>query len=159
MDAPVSFTITLDDLVDSQRLSSRKVAIASGALVAFGLGIFALGSAVGLVAAVLALLALLEWRFPTVDRWLLRRRFAARIGAEVEFWTDERGIEYRQTGFSGHIDWATITSIKEDARSLTLMQGGLRLMGIPKRAFGSDDAAAAFVAEVRRAAGIGFPSG
>lgn len=34
------------------------------------------------------------------------------------------------------------------------MQGGITLMGIPKRAFGSDEAAAAFVAEVRRAAGI-----
>ena len=48
----------------------------------------------------------------------------------------------------------TITSIQEDDRSLSLMQGGITLMGIPKRAFGSDEAAAAFVAEVRRAAGI-----
>jgi hypothetical protein len=154
MDAPVMFTITLEDLVDSQRLSSRKVAIASGVLMLWGIGLAAVGVSVGIVAAIIALLALLEWRFPTLDRWLLRRRFAARIGAVVEFWTDERGIEYRQTGFSGHIDWATITSIKEDDRTLKLMQGGITLMGIPKRAFGSPEAAAAFVAEVRRGAGL-----
>ena len=154
MDAPVTFTITLDDMIDDQRLSSRNAAILAGAMVLVGLGFLAVGIVAGIAVVILGVLALVEWRFPVLDRWLLRRRTAARIGAECEFWTDERGIEYRQTGFSGHIDWDTITSIKEDDRTLKLMQGGITLMGIPKRAFGSREAVAAFVAEVRRAAGL-----
>ena len=159
MDAPVTFTITLDDMIDAQRLSSRRYAVLAGAMVLVGLGLLAVGIVGGAVVVILGVLALVEWRFPILDRWLLRRRVAARIGAECEFWTDERGIEYRQTGFSGHIDWDTITSIKEDDSSLSLMQGGITLMGIPKRAFGSSEAAAEFTAEVRRAAGIDSPDG
>ena len=155
MDAPVTFTITLDDMIDAQRLSSRRYAVLAGIMVLVGVGMLAVGLIGGVVVVILGVLALVEWRFPMLDRWLLRRRVAARIGSECEFWTDERGIGYRQTGFSGHIDWDTIASIKEDDRSLSLMQGGITLMGVPKRAFGSKEAAAAFVAEVRRAAGIG----
>lgn len=97
---------------------------------------------------------LVEWRLPIIDRWLIRQRAARRIGAVCEVWIDRGGIAYRQTGLDGHIDWAAITGIKEDDRSLIVRQGGIALMAIPKRAFASPEHAAQFVADIRRASDI-----
>jgi hypothetical protein len=152
VDNAISFTITLDDMVDTHRLATRKYALAVGILfILLGLGIAAVVHPAALALAVVGGLTLLDWRFPIVDRWFIRRRAAARIGAICEVWLDETGIAYRQAGLSGHIDWSLVTRIIEDDRSLILVQGGLALMAIPKRAFDSPEAAARFVTVVRLA--------
>lgn len=156
MDNSIHFTITLDDLVDTHRLATRKYALAIGILaIVLGLGLAAVVHPAALGVAVVGGLTLLEWRFPTVDRWFIRRRAAARIGTICEVWLDETGIAYRQAGLSGHIDWSLVTRIVEDDRSLILMQDGLALMAVPKRAFDSPEATARFVTAVRHAGVIG----
>jgi hypothetical protein len=156
VDNAINFTITLDDMVDTHRLATRKYALAVGFLLIFlGVGIAAVVHPAGLGVAVVGGLTLLEWRFPTLDRWFIRRRAAPRIGATCEVWLDETGIAYRQAGLSGHIDWPLVTRIIEDDRSLLVMQGGLALLGLPKRAFDSPEATARFVTAVRQAGAIG----
>lgn len=155
MDHRVAFTIGLDDLTDTMRLSTRKFALAGSAVFAIaGLAIAASGNPWGLLLAAFAILVFLFWRFPIIDRWLLKRRASARIGTECEVWLDETGVAYRQTGMNGHFDWTTVTGILDNDRSLILLQGGWPLISIPKRAFASTEAAAAFVAAVRRASDI-----
>ncbi len=156
MENVVRFTINVDDMVDTQGLATRKYAIAGGVLfILLGLGLAVAWTSWGFVIAVLGLLVLVAWRFPIVDRWLIQRRAAARIGADCEVWLDDWGVAYRQTGINGHIDWGAITRIMDDDRSVILMQGGIALMAIPKRAFDSVDTAAEFVAAVRRASALG----
>jgi hypothetical protein len=155
VDDSLRFTISLDDMVATQRLATRRFALGGSAMfILIGLGLFAAGMAGGLVVAALGLLMLANWRFPIGDRWFIRRQLAARIGATSEIWLDEAGIAYRQTGFTGHIDWEAITRIIEDDRAIIFMQGGIALMAIPKRAFGSSEAATQFVSKVRRASDI-----
>ena len=155
MDNPITFTVSLDDMLDTQRLATRKYALgASILLLVLGLAIAVFVHPVGFVVATFGGLSVLEWRFPTVDRWLIRRRAAARIGALCEVWLDESGIAYRQAGLSGHIAWSAITRIIEDDRSLILMQGGVALMALPKRAFDSPEATARFMTTVRQASDI-----
>ena len=142
-------------MVATQRLATRKLALGGGVVfIVLGVGLFAAGIEAGLIVAALGLLALADWRFPLSDRWFIHRRASARIGAVCEVWLDDAGVAYRQTAISGHIDWNAITRISEDDRAIILMQGGLALLAIPKRAFGSPDAATQFVAKVRRASDI-----
>jgi hypothetical protein len=155
VEGSIRFTITFDDMLAAQRLLSRKLALGVGTvLILVGVGVVALGYFAGLAVSILGLVILVEWRFPMIDRWILRRRAGVRVGSECELWTDQTGVAFRQTGLNGHFDWPTITAIREDDRSLILMQGASPLMGIPKRAFASSADAAAFIAEVRRAADI-----
>jgi hypothetical protein len=158
VDNAISFTISLDDMADTHRLATRKYALGVGILfVLIGFGIAAVVHPAGLGVAIVGGLTLLEWRFPTVDRWFIRRRAAARIGALCEVWLDDDGIAYRQAGLSGHVAWSAITRIIEDDRSVIFMQGGLALMALPKRAFDSPEATDRFVTAVRQAADIAAP--
>lgn len=157
MDDPITFTVSLDDMIDTQRLATRKYVLGAGiVLVVLGLALVVVHP-VGLVVAAFGGLTFLDWRFPTVDRWLIRRRASARIGALCEVWLDESGIAYRQAGLSGHIAWSAVTRIIEDDRSLILMQGGLALIALPKRAFDSPEATARFITMVRQASHIAAP--
>lgn len=152
----VTFTIGLDDLTNSSHLMSRKTiyVLAAGSAVV-GLIFLALGSQLqGVVFVALSLLLLAIWRFPVVDRWWFGRHASALIGNECEMWLDDTGVAYRQTGMEGHYAWAKINRIKEDDRTLVLMQGGIPLAVIPKRAFASPQEQAAFVAAVRQASHI-----
>jgi hypothetical protein len=155
VDNAINFTVSVDDIVDTQRLATRKYALGAGLLsLLLGLGIAVVVHPAGLVVAALGGLTLLAWRFRLVDQWLIRRRAAARIGALCEVWLDDNGIAYRQAGLSGHIAWSAITRIIEDDRSLIFMQGGLAVMALPKRAFESPEATARFVMAVRQASDI-----
>lgn len=155
MDDHIRFTVSLDDMIATQRLATRKLVFVGGTLcVAVGLGLFALGNGWGLGVAALGLILFLMWQFPVIDRWLIRRRATARIGAECEVWLDDTGIAYRQAGLEGHIDWKAITRIVEDDRTLFLMQGGIGLVAIPRRAFRSPEAAGDFLATVRASSDI-----
>ena len=127
MDNAVNFTVSVDDIIDTQRLATRKYAIGAGMLfVLLGLGIAVFHPA-GLVVTAIGGLTFLAWRFPVGDRWF---EFAAalrlEIGALCEVWLDENGIAYRQAGLSGHINWSAITRILEDDRSWSSCKEGLR---------------------------------
>lgn len=152
----VTFTIGLDDLTNGSHLMARRriyVLAAGGAVV--GLILLALGSQLeGVVILALSLLLLAIWRFPVADRWWFRRHASALIGNECEMWLDDTGVAYRQTGMEGHYAWEKINRIKEDDRTLLLMQGGIPLASIPKRAFASPQEQAAFVAAIRQASNI-----
>ncbi len=153
MDDHIRFTVSLDDMMDTTRLASRKYTFVGGTLaMAIGLGLAAIGIRAGMIVAVLGLLVFVLWRFPVIDRWLVRRRAAARIDSDCELWLDDSGIAYRQVGLDGHIDLKAITRIMENDRSVILMQGGIGLMAIPLRAFGSPDAATEFLDTVRNKA-------
>lgn len=155
MDHRVAFTVGLDDVTDTMRLTTRTYALTGSAVFAIlGLAIATMGNPWGLLVATLAVLVILVWRLPVIDGWLLRRRAASRIGMDCEVWLDDRGVGYRQTGMNGHFDWKTVTKILDDDRSLVLLQDGVPLLAIPKRAFASSDAAAEFVAAVRGGTGI-----
>jgi hypothetical protein len=155
MDHRVAFTVSLDDMTDTTRLSTRKFALTGSAVFAIlGLALAATGRPWGFLVAGLAILVILFWRFPVIDRWLLQRRASSRIGTDCEVWLDDTGVAYRQTGMNGHFDWRTVTRILDNERSLILFQDGIPLIAIPKRAFDSSEAAAAFVAAVRRASDI-----
>jgi hypothetical protein len=158
VDDRIRFTVSLDDMIATQRLATRTYAFAGAALfIILGLGLTALGHGGGLIVAALGLLVLIAWRFPVIDRWLIRRRAAARIGSDCEVWLDDGGVAYRQAGLEGHIDWKAVTRIVEDGHSVILMQGGIGLIAIPLRAFGSPEAAATFLATVRASGHIPGP--
>jgi hypothetical protein len=155
VDDHIRFTVSLDDMISTQRLATRKGALVAAALIiALGLGLLALGHRGGLIVAAFGLLVGIAWRFPLIDRWQVRRRAAARIGSECEVWLDDTGVAYRQAGLDGHIDWKAITRIVEDGRTVILMQGGIGLIAIPLRAFRSPDDAARFLAAVRASSDI-----
>lgn len=158
MDDHIRFIVSLDDMIATLRLTTRKYAFVAAALmIALGLGLAALGYRGGLIVAAFGLLVPIAWRFPLIDRWLIRRRAAARIGSECEVWLDNGGVSYRQSGLDGHIDWKAITRIVEDSRTVILMQGGIGLIAIPLRAFESPEAAATFLATVRASSDIPTP--
>jgi len=139
----VRFTVTREDRRHARRLAVRtSTLIIVGALIAIGLGIFILTrSGGGLVVIGLAVLALIDWRFPILDRWFDRGRPAE--GSVCEIAIDDDGVVYRQIGAggsfdtSGHISWALMTGIKEDKEALLIMDGRIVRIGIPKRAFTS----------------------
>lgn len=155
----ITFTITLDDMMDIHRLTTRRPTIVAAVAVTIpGLVLTVVGinaSAIpliggGLALIVLGALTLAAWRFPVIDRRVIRRRVGARIGAVCDVWLDDDGIAYRQSGISGHIDWTAITRVWESDQSLQIMQGRVVLLGIPKRAFGSADGVSTFIADIQR---------
>ena len=154
MDQRVGFTVTLDDLVDTMSLSTRRFAMAGAAAFGIlGLAGAATGNVAGLVLAALAALVFVFWRFPAIDRWLLSKRQVSRIGTSCEVWLTDTGVEYRQTGMSGRFAWAMVADVLESDRSVILRHGSTPLIGIPKRAFASPAAAAEFAEAVRRQSG------
>ncbi len=154
--APVSWTTTLDDLVDGSHVSAvglRRVVAAVGvAALAWG----ALTLAAGDIAFALFLLAygLLDLAilfFRPAERVLFRGRVSRLVGQRCEAALGARGVTVRQAGAAGTIAWGDLESLREDARTFLLVAaGGSGRFGIPKRAFEGPEAVAAFRDEVRR---------
>ena len=145
----VRWTTTLDDLVDSSHLMAgglrRVVALVGVAAGAWGVLTIASGDVafgVFLVGYGLVDLALVFVR--PVERALLGRRARHLVGRAWEVAATDDGLALRQAGATGTLGWAAITSIREDARTIVVVSGRSVRYGIPKRAFASPEAAAAF---------------
>ena len=149
------FTLTEQDLVDAARLSARpffRLVGAMGAVVFLaGLLLFLLqpDSTVAVAAMFAGPIAIVLARIGYVSRWAVRRRAAALIGAEAAVTVSDEGITFRQPGISGEIRWSALTGIREDARMLFLMQGGVYRYGFPKRVFETPADLAAFRSAVQ----------
>jgi len=152
----VGWTTTLDDLVDGSHLSAtglRRVVAAVGfAALAWGILTLLGGDiAFGLFLLAYGLLDLAILFFRPAERILFRGRVARLVGQRCEVSLGARGVTLRQAGATGTIAWADLESLREDARTFLLVASGEGgRFGIPKRAFGGDDAVAAFRDEVRR---------
>lgn len=145
------YTMTLDDLVDGARLvqrSFRRGATILGVVVAIAGVVVVSDSSLGLAMIGYGVLDLaLIWARP-VERFLLRQRVARLIGNKCEIALTDDALRFRQGGVNGEIAWSALTGIREDARTLALVSGGVARMGIPKRAFGSEAHLAAFRRQV-----------
>ena len=145
----VRWTMTLDDLVDGNRLlmgSFRRFVTSIGvAAVAVGIVLFfAVPGWLGPAAIAYGVLDLgLLW-FRPIERLALRRRVSKLIGEGCEVVASQDGLAFRQSGMDGNVAWSSLTGIREDSHTLAVMSGGVARLGIPKRAFASAEEARAF---------------
>lgn len=151
---PITFTVSLEDVRDSRRVQQRQlVTLAGSAFVGLGVLVWWLaGNPGGAILAVLGLLMFAEWRWPIFDRWFDRRRLS--VGSVCEVWLDPAGIHWRQSRAgafetTGQLDWSRVTGIREDGRSILVMDGRAPRVGIPKSAFISPDSLTDFRTEIR----------
>lgn len=149
----IHYTMTLDDLVDGNRLVQR----------AFRRFVTAVGVVVGLAGVALVLISpgwlgfamigyglldlALIWARP-LERFLMRRRVARLVDNECAVAVTASGLSFVNGGVHGEVAWSALTGIREDARTLAVVSGGVARLGMPKRAFGSEADLAAFRNEI-----------
>ncbi len=145
----VRYTMTLDDLIDGNRLvqrSFRWFITAIGVVVGLA-GVAVLIASPGWLGLALvgygALDLALLWLRP-LEAALIRRRVASLVGDECEAAITEDGLAYVQGDSRVTFAWSALTALREDRRTLAVTSGGVVRMGIPKRAFESDTHLAAF---------------
>lgn len=153
----VRFTLVADDIVDVQNFLQRplfRVVTAIGlAVLVLGLFLLVLADrpllAIGLIGYGALDLALVHAR--SVRRWAAARRGRRLIGTEFQYeLVPELGLRWREAGGGGELLWSAFTEVREDARLLAFMAGGVLRATIPKRAFGTPAELAAFRDEARR---------
>ncbi len=150
----ISYTMTVDDLVDGGRLVQRplrRFAIMLGVVACIaGAGLVLAGDRVlGAAAVIYGLLdlAIMVAGRP-MERFAVRRRAGRLIGNECDVGLGARAVTFRNGGASGEIAWSELTGIREDARTIGLATGGALRLGIPKRAFASQAELATFRQQV-----------
>ncbi len=149
----IEYTMTLDDLVDGTRLvqrAFRRFVTAVGVIVGLT-GISMVVTSPGWLGFAMIGYGLLDlamiWTRP-LERLLMRRRVARLVGNECEVAVTASGLLFVNGGVHGEIGWSALTGIREDARTLAVVSGGVARLGIPKRAFGSEADLAAFRNEI-----------
>jgi hypothetical protein len=158
--ATVKFTLTVDDIVDSQSFLQRPLllmatAIGAGALLV-GLGLLVAGGSVALGVAAIGygLLDLGLVHFRPIRRWIAKHRAGRIVGTEFTFELDpDDGLRWTESNGGGVLGWSAISDIREDSRLLAFMAGGVVRATIPKRAFATTLHMAAFRDEARRLIG------
>jgi hypothetical protein len=138
----VAFNITPDDLVDASRAYNqniqRNAVIVGGVIAVLGAVVWLLfENLIGPVLAVFGLLAVVSGKVRFVDKWLILRATAHRVGKRSEFRLDDAGIHFTEEGVSASYDWSMVTEIREDERAILILHGPQGIAGIPKRAFAS----------------------
>ncbi|HEV8404143.1 MAG TPA: YcxB family protein [Candidatus Limnocylindrales bacterium] len=149
----IHYTMTLDDLVDGNRLvqrTFRRFVTAVGLIVGV-LGVMLLVTSPGWLGVAMIGYGLLDlvlvWTRP-IERLLMGRRVARLVGNECEVAVAADGLSFADGGVRGEIAWSALTGLREDGRTLAVVSGGVARLGIPKRAFGSEADLAAFRTEV-----------
>lgn len=147
--------MTLDDLVDGVWFPMRSLrilvtAIGIAAVVGGALLTITRTGWIGPGAIAYGLVDLALVQFRPLQRLLLRRRVVALVGKTCEVVLSEHGLTYQQPDSNATFAWSSITGTKEDSHILAVVSGGVIRMGIPKRAFSSDQEAAEFRAELAR---------
>jgi hypothetical protein len=145
--------MTLDDLVDGQRLVQRQFrqfgAIFGAGMTIIGIGLAFTGDTVTgatlIVLGILDLALLLAGR--PVERLGMRRRAAPLIGNDCEVKLTDSAVVFKNGATRGEIGWSDLTGIRQDAHTVGLASGGALRLGIPKRAFDSEADLAAFQTE------------
>ncbi len=150
----IRYTMELDDLVDGSRLlqrSFRRFVTAIGVFV-WMVGVVLVLTSPGWLGFALIGYGLLDlaliWLRP-FERFFMRRRVARLVGSRCEVALTEGGLYFMQGGVTGQIAWSALTGIREDAKTLAVVSGGVARLGMPKRAFGSEASLAAFRDEIR----------
>jgi hypothetical protein len=146
----VRYMMTVDDLVDGQRLVQRPLrrfgAVLAAVLAIGGVALALMGDtvlgAVLIFDGILVLAILVAGR--PAERFGMRRRAARLIGNECEVSLTDSVVTFRCGGTKGEIGWSDLTGIREDAHTLGFASGGVLRLGIPKRAFASEADLAAF---------------
>lgn len=149
------FTITEDDVVAFVRLLQRRLNMIGTAL---GLVVMTVGGIIGVLARdpftgvwtfLVGLLFVVLSGTEFLDRWRVKRGARSLIGSTGSFIIDERGITADPPTDAGRRAWSEITDIQENDRILIVKRGRTPVVWVPKRAFASDDEAAAVVSFVR----------
>ena len=154
-DMIVRWTTTLDDLVDGSHLTAsglrRIVAIVGIVAIAWGVLIVLTGDRVfGIFLLAYGLLDFAVIGFRPVERALIGRRVRHLVGRPCVVELSADAITIRQAGATGKLGWAALTGVREDGRTIALMTGRAVRFGIPKRAFATPEAAAAYRDEILR---------
>jgi len=107
----------------------------------------------GVVVAVVAVLSLLGSRFHPLHRALTRIRFGGLLGQTTEVVVDDKGVRFENPLGSSFIPWATVTTVKSNARTVALFRGRALVGYIPAVAFASAAEQASIVAFARERMG------
>ena len=154
-DTIVRWTTTLDDLVDGSHLTAsglRRIVKVVG-IVALAFGAFSIVAGDPGFGAFLVLYGLLDFTVigsRPVERVLISRRVRHLVGRPCVVEITADAVVIRQAGATGRLGWAALTGVREDAQTIALMTGRAVRFGIPKRAFATPEAAAAYRDEIVR---------
>ncbi len=145
---------TIDDVADTSHLTARSLRRS----------LTAIGVAVGLAGAVMTLqgdlglgvefllfglVVFVLLFFRPLERVVIGRGVAYLVGRSCEVEAGADGLAFRQASAMGTLEWSALTGVVEDARTLALTSGRRTRFAIPKRAFDSQDGAAAFAQILR----------
>jgi hypothetical protein len=155
--AAVRWTTTLDDMVDGTHLTAvtaRRVMalVALGVMVWGALSIVTGDAGFGAFLLAYSAFSFGMLAFRPLERALLGRRVRHLVDRPCVVSLTDDGLSIRQGDGSGTLPWNVITGVREDGRTLLLVSSRAGRFGIPKRAFASPEAAAAFRDEILRRA-------
>ncbi len=150
----VRYALTVDDLVDGQRLVQRRfrmfVALVGIVFAIAGVGIVVAGNIfLGGITIIYGVvdLAILQAGRP-IERFGMRRRAARLIDSPSEVSLTGSAVHFRYGETTGEIAYSDLTGVREDAKTFGLASASALRLWIPKRAFGSEDTLTAFRQQV-----------
>ncbi len=145
---------TIDDVVDTSHLTARSL---RRSLSVIGVAVAIAGAAMGLTGdaglsvelllSSVVVFALLFFR--PLERVIVGLGVGYLVGRPCEVEAGGDGLAFRQAGATGTLQWSALTGVVEDAGTIALTTGRRTRLAIPKRAFDSPDAAAAFAELLR----------
>ena len=150
----VSYTVTVDGLVDAARLAHsgtrNKILLLAAAAAVIGLVFLVLsptGSGLLLVFFGVAMTVLIVLRAP--ERWFVARRAGSVVGTPVRLVVDDAGIEAATPSATGRLAWSGLTEVRADDRAVVFLGGRVLASWAPADAFGPPERREEIVAFAR----------
>jgi hypothetical protein len=151
----VQWTWSVDDLVNSQRFSSRafRLFLTAVALVIGSAGLFLALTSSGWLGPAMIAYALLDLAllyFRPLGRFLMGHgRYASLAHTANDLVVTEDGIVYTTRDNERLLRWHEIAHIREDSHIIGLFSGTSLWLAVPKRAFEVEADAHAFLGAIR----------
>jgi hypothetical protein len=112
----------------------------------YGLSILAVGVSAGILVAVVAGLGLIDSRQHLLLRALVAIHFRSILARTTEVAMDDDGLHYKNPLGSSFVPWSSMTTIRQNSRTVGFFRGHVLLGYIPSVAFDSPEARVAVVA-------------
>jgi hypothetical protein len=154
MDSPdrrvLRFQTTAKASADARALSTVRLSqlevIVGFVVLVYGLSILAVGVSAGILVAVVAGLGLIDSRQHLLLRALVAIHFRSILARTTEVAMDDDGLHYKNPLGSSFVPWSSMTTIRQNSRTVGFFRGHVLLGYIPSVAFDSPEARVAVVA-------------
>ena len=142
----VHYVITLDDVIDINRLLTRGLSRRLTTVIATICGIGAVAAViVGSVPTAVALILIavvmaLSGRGQGIERWFVAGQARGIVGVPCTVSADRGGVGFQQGGVTARLEYSELTRFDQDERAFVMLGRSNTRVGVPRRAFAPAEA-------------------